>query len=353
MKVKDIKAELSKDISKIEELLSHFGFHSFSYNRGELRCAVPDGDNPSSVAVRVDENLYCSVYTRNLHGDIFQIIEDLTDKKFVEILNVIKQLFGYETSRKDVTVNRSDTIIDDIAMYKKDKRMRNREERENTLYDESILNDYIITPHIDIYREGISPEAAQMFNIAFDIRRNRILFPHYDWHEFDKIVGIKGRIADMTSEECKLLGVPKYYNYILNYQTSKNLYGWHLAKENVLKENKLIIFESEKSVLKQFTIERGKGYSVAISGHELSKHHLKFIVNNTPIGCEIILAFDKDIMVKKRPKLLQTAKEISRFRPTSYIFDPIPDNKLLGEKDAPIDRQIKVWRYLMSCRVQV
>ncbi|HFI0463251.1 TPA: DNA primase [Streptococcus suis] len=353
MGVKEIKSELSRDSSKVEELLSYFGFHTFKLNGNDLRCALPDGDNPSSVSVILNEYLKASCYSRSIYGDIFQLIEDVTDRSFKEILGIVEILFGYDTSNKASIQNKSSLIIEDISSYKRDKRSRVFE--PNELYDKSYLDRFIMIPHREIYNEGISPLVVSMFEIGYDEKKSRLIFPHYDWHNTDKLVGVKGRIVGFTSDECKELGISKYWNYIKGYKKLQNLYGWNLAKENVWENKKLIIFEGEKSVLKQFTLERGKGYSVAVGGHDLSMSQIKFIVNNTPSDCEVIFAFDKDIMTNEASKVrfLQLANKMSKYRLTSYICDTIPGNKLLKEKDSPIDATPKIWRYLLSERKKV
>lgn len=351
MDVKEIKRSLSEDSSKVEELLSYFGFHTFSLNNCDLRCALPDGDNPSSVSIKLDENLYAACYTRSIRGDIFTLIEESTGRSFKDILNIVNILFGLKTDRRSVSKSNAVDILDDISIYKKDKRKK-AVVVGNKFYDKSYLNRFIQLPHMEIIQEGITPQVANMFQVGFDYKNSATVFPHFDWENPDKLVGVKGRIVGMSADECKELGILRYWNYIKGYKKTQNLYGWNHAKENVWEQRKLIIFEGEKSVLKQFSIEKGKGYSVAIGSFELSNEQIKFIVNNTPLDCEIIFAFDKDVVEtpSKRKIMMDQIKKISQFRMTSYIYDPIPNNKLLGPKDSPIDNSPKVWRYLMSVR---
>lgn len=350
MDIKAIKKDMCERPEKLEKLLEYFEFHSFSYHGNNIRCAVPGGDNITSVSIYLSDGLFGTVYTRGGYkGDVFHIINHVTGRTLKDIFNITRTILGYGNGTYKTVVSQANNIIEDIRKFRKKKKV----DVENKKYNLSVMNRYIALPHEELIKEGISPKVANEFGISYDSERNRILFPHYDWEDKNKIVGIQGRIVGMTTEECNLLGVPKYWNYITGYKKTHNMYGWHQARQGVVENRKLIIFESEKSVLKQFTFEKGKGYSVAISGHEVSKHHIAFIANNTPIDCEIILAFDKDVMVKEYDKLLKTARQISRIRKTSFIYDNIKDNKLLREKDAPVDRGLKIWRYLESSRIVV
>lgn len=354
--IKDMKKILSEDTSKIEKLLEYFGFHSFNYHDGNLRCALPDGDNITSVSIYLDETLYGVIYTRgSFKGDIFHIIHEATGRTLKDILKITSALFGFSrglTLSSYVSHNEVvGAIMADIPLAKK----KVYEEKENELYPEDKLNNYIRAVHVDLIQEGISPTVAKRFGISYDPQNNRILFPHFDWYDTDKIAGIQGRIIGLSSEECDLLGVPKYWNYIKGYFKTRNLYGWGQAKEEVMKRNQLIIFEAEKSVLKHFTFCKGKGFSVALGSHELSKEQIKFIVNNTNPDCEIIFGFDKDIMTNEveRKKAMEMMKKMALFRKVSYMEDPFPNNKLLKEKDSPVDRGYRVYNYLFASRKEI
>ena len=142
------------------------------------------------------------------------------------------------------------------------------------------------------------------------------------------------------------MNISRYTNVIKGFHNTNNLYGWNFAKENVDREKKLIVFEGEKSTLKQATIERGNGYSVAVGGHEISEIQRNFIIKNTSEDTEIIIAFDKDVM-KDEQYLIDTCKRFSRYRKASYVFD---EYGVLGEKDSPIDKGMKRWNHLLKFR---
>lgn len=352
MDIAQIKLYLLESPSRLEKLLEYFGFHGFNYAQDSLRCAVPDGDNTSSVAIYLVPTLPGVVYTRgSFKGDIFSIIEKICGRTFADIIRITRTLFNLAGQKSHI--KRID-VLGDIRKYRKKKSVV----KENKLYDESVVMAGYIKPpyvHEDIFNEGISPEVIKSYNISYDPNFNRILFPHYDWVEHDKIVGMQGRIAGMTTSEASLLGVPKYWNYITGYYKRTNLYGWSHAHDNIINEKKLIIFEGEKSVLKHATMTFNKSFSVAIGGVELHDEQIKFIATHTPLDTEVIFAFDKDVTKdeEESERMFDLASRMSLFRDTSVIIDRIDNGKILGEKDSPVDNGHLVWEYLFSERESV
>ncbi len=347
MNAKEIKVFLSQDINRVEQLLQRYGFHSFSYQSGNLRSALPTGDNPTSLSLYINEFLGGIVYTRgSVKGDIFTLIEEVTGDSMSDIFTVTRNMFnlpGYKVGKK-LRVN----VATEYCNRYSNRYVR--EIRDNKLHERSFLDRFVMLPHTLLIEEGISFDVAEQFNVCFDSEKERIVFPHFDWEQPDMIVGLQGRIVGVTDEEIKKLGIPKYWNYIRGYIKGQNLYGWHVAKEHVQREKKMIIFESEKSVMKHFTFNKGKGFSVALGGHELTDEQVKFIAKNTPIDCEIIIAFDKDIMKKNFNVITETCEKLSRFRKVSYIYDDIDNGIILKEKDAPIDNGFKVWSFFFNNR---
>lgn len=359
MQASELKEYLYEDIDRIFKTLEHFGFHDVWQNTSEeVRCALPGRENNTSVSVKIQPQLFATSYSddANYRGDIFGLIETVADKKFKDIMWEIHNLFGIPMVYKE---GKSVDLLKDLRKY---KRGYKDSERENVKYTPSVLKNYIHKPHKTLIEEAISPKIVDMFDVCFDPERSRIVFPHYDWEETDKIVGLQGRTT-MSSEVAKELNVPKYWNYI-PYIKGINLYGWHLAKDNIKEKKMMIIFEGEKSTLKHFTQERGKGFSVSLGGHEITKEQIKFIINNTSEDVEIVIAFDKDIMLKqgevdkqnlennenKLGELEETCRLFSKYRKTSYIYDKF---NLLEGKDSPIDRGVKIFSYLLKYRIEV
>ena len=358
MQAKELKKYLSEDTDRIVKVLEHFNFHNIWLRNDELRCATPTGDNNTSVSIRVDEELFSSSYSdlKPYHGDIYGLIEVHSNKTFVDIIRDIHTMFSLP-----IVGNKNKKKIDmlaDFRPYMNRRRVKSNE--DNKKFNRDILNKYMPRDHVSMLEEAISPKVLRQFDVRFDAKREQIIMPHYDWKEHDYVVGIKSRIT-MDGETAEEFGVSKYTNIIKGYKKTNNLYGWHLAHEHVNDKKMLIIFESEKSVMKHFTIERGDGFSVSTGGHDrLSLEQKRFIVQNTGLETEIVFAFDKDISTqaiegeakKGEPTqfIQDVCKDIATFRKVSFIYDRFG---LLQEKDSPIDRGLRIWKFLLSDRMTV
>ena len=358
MQARELKLYLLEDTDRIYKLLEEFGFHAMWLNSEEIRCATPNGTNRTSVSIKLVEELYATSFDDELgyRGDLLGLLQEAGDTTFANVMRRAHSAFGLKYDGK---VSKKIDLLKNVRRFKRG----NSQPIEVKKYDRSILEQYIKKPHASMIEEAISPDVLDMYDIRYDVRRDRVIFPHFDWEDKDKVVGIQGRTT-LSSELAKELNVPKYWNYITGYRKSNNLYSFSFNKENIEKNKMIILFEGEKSVLKQATIERGKGYAVALGGHEISEQQKNFILKNTSEDVEVVIAFDKDIM-ENQPntgnyniendenelgELELACKMFSKFRKTSYVYDKYG---ILNEKDSPIDRGVKRWSYLLNNRIEV
>lgn len=358
MEPKELKEYIYSDEDRLTKVLEAAGFHDIWRNSSnEIRCAVPEGTNRTSVAVKLEPDLFTSIYSTShtYSGDLLGAIQEVRGDGFRDTMLFIHAVLGIANKKEKVEKRH-----DPLAMLKKlsgGKRKAKRNPKENKKFNRSFLNKYVMLLHKNIIEEGISPKVGKMFDVCYDPELGRIIFPHYDWQEADKIVGIKGRTT-LPAEVAEELDVQKYWNYIKGYQKTSNLFGFHLAKNNLENSKMLILFEGEKSVLKEFTYSKGLGCSVALGGHAISEEQVKIIVQNTPMDCEVVIAFDKDVMMNHQKEngdmyigedyLKEEAKKFSGLRKVSYIYDKF---NLLGEKSAPIDEGLKKWNHLLKWRI--
>ena len=349
--VKEFKEYLLKDSNRIIKILEDTNFHDLWYEKEDvIRGALPDHDNNTSLRVVLNETLSTSMFSIGYNGDLIGAIQEIKGWDFTTTFAYMKALFGIGNSIQQVQTT---SLIEEYRQFAKYGMVV--QGKENKKYDNSYLTRFIAMPHKSLIEEGISPDVIKQFNICYDPERDRIIFPHYDWNNEDNIVGVQGRTV-LDSETAKLLGIPKYWNYIDGFSKSNNLYGFQEAKKHMEEKGKLILFEGEKSVLKHFTLNRGKGYSVALGNHSLSRIQRDFIIRNTPVDCEIIIAFDEDVMFGENggeEYLKKVADMFAQFRKVSYIKPPI---NVYQPKQSPIDsfgNRNAVWRYSMKTRNKV
>lgn len=360
MDAQAVKDYLAEDIERIEKVLESIGVHRIWRTGSELRGAPPDSDNHTSISVDVN-SLFCSYYKKDetFYGDIYQLVGLFREEQFKDSFRYIKSLFGL--AGKFVKEEKIDPLSRFKSIRKQHRPIVNLDEIVVPKFGMEALKDFIMLPHINLFYEGILPQTAEIFKVCYDPKMDRYLFPHFSYDDKEAIVGITGRTT-RSKEEIKQLMIPKYFNYIKGYKKMHNLYGFSHSLRFAIRNKMLIIFEAEKSVLKNWTQTRNEGYSCSVGGHEISPIQAQIIMRHLPPDVEIVIAFDKDVM-KMEDKdgnltdedgnllgeqfLIRTAKMFSRYRKTSYIWD---NEDLLDDHDSPIDKGYKVFHELLNNR---
>lgn len=358
MKAEELKSFLSDDYDKIEKLLDSLGCHKiWQSSSDEIRCASPTGDNKTSISVKMN-SLGVSYFSDGVKvGDIIGLVEHLKDYDFSSAMRYIKSLFGIGNGNYKVHVENPLAIL---RQHKSKAHFTSLNDIEVEKFPMTMLNRYVRMPHFELVKEGIIPSTQELFDICYDDRLNRVLFPHFAYDDKEKIVGIAGRTLE-SKEVMEEFDIPKYWNYIKGYKKRYNLYGFSHSLENIKKYKKIIIFEAEKSVLKQNVFTKGEGISVALGSHELSDTQVRIILKYTPPETEIIIALDKDVMVNEvkdsegntitgEQFIINMCKKLSNHRKVTYIFDT---HNILGDKNSPVDKGFKIWNYLLKYRKEV
>lgn len=135
---------------------------------------------------------------------------------------------------------------------------------------------------------GINVQDGQKVGVL-DIGQNgvyarfvqRITFSIYSPH--GKMVGFGGR--SITNHPAKYINSPQTYLF----NKSRLLYGYHLAKQSILKTQCMIVTEGYLDVI--MLHQAGFSNTVATLGTALTQDHLPLI---SRLGCKLILAYDGD-----------------------------------------------------------
>lgn len=311
--------------NKTEDVLLALGCHKLRKHNGEIRCALPNHSNPTSVCVKL-ETLSVIVYSDDLEskGDIYTFIMDLKKIKFVDAVKYIHNLFGLEYSK--VSKPKSSDKTDVLSVFTKARAVANahfQKSQDLELLDE-ISNEYIFLPHINWIREGILPFACDRFNIGYDIKTKRILIPHRLWcGEENDYVGIIGRTTISNPE---LFDVPKYFP-LKPYPKSLNVYGLQENYRTIQEKGYVVVVESEKGVLKRYS--KLDGTCVAICGHNMSLEQTKILIS---LNVDIIIAMDRGIDLHTIRGICENFYNI---RNVYYLYDK--DGRYLKEKESPSD----------------
>lgn len=216
-----------------------------------------------------------------------------------------------------------------------------------TYYNEAILDvfSHHNNPSI-LINDHIKEEALNHYGIRYYNKASRIVFVNRHW-ENGKIIGLRGRYIGVLESEMKSSGIAKYaplviQQHIYSFPTMMNLFSLWESKMAISRLGKIIIFESEKSVLQCFSYFGEDCYAVALSGSSLSQRQIDIILSIEGLT-EIQIAMDcefqegdRDSEVRQMQKVLQMARRFTPFVRTTVLWNSA--ERLIGFKESPSDR---------------
>ena len=186
---------------------------------------------------------------------------------------------------------------------------------------------------LDVWRkEGISDASLSRFDVRYDRFDNRLVYPIRNLE--GKIVNVGGRTLD---PDFKAKGLRKY-TYYYGWGTMSVVYGLYDNLEYIRNAGEVILFEGCKSVLLADTW--GIRNTGAILTSHLSPTQMKLLLK---LGVRVVFALDKDVDILADKHI----KTLKNYTNVSYIKDT---SGLLGEKDAPVDKGLEVFKKLYAIR---
>jgi len=206
MNAEELKEYLKEDIERIEKVLESIGCHRIWRTRSEIRCAPPHSQNHTSISVNI-ETLFCKYYKEGdtFRGDIFSFLQYMRNESFSDSFRFTRSIFGLSGRFT------KETKIDPLAKFKRlrsqTKTVVDVREREIPKFGQEAISDFVQLPHINLFYEGITPQVSEQFQISYDDRLDRIVFPHFHYDDIGAIVGITGRTL-RSAEEMKQFMIP-------------------------------------------------------------------------------------------------------------------------------------------------
>ena len=83
-----IKEKLINDTEKLIDILDKSGFEKIKIINNQIRCAYEESSNPTSVCISLD-NMFCTIFSKNLTGDIFTLLEWKLNKNFKDVIRYV------------------------------------------------------------------------------------------------------------------------------------------------------------------------------------------------------------------------------------------------------------------------
>ena len=352
MTIKTLKKHIFEN-NKIEFVLESIGCHHIKYNANKefYSCGNYNGDNIGAVNVKNNEYLNVTNWTRSKEFDDCSDIITLTQYNkqcsFIDAIKYLYKLLGLEYNPRKAQKKKEESKFDPLAIFKRVKTMKKKVDvAEIQTINEDVLDEYVPILHIDWLREGITPLTAKKFGLAYSYRRKRVIIPMRHWLT-GELLGINARTTVENYEE---LGIKKYF-ITPTYQKSLNLFGLYENYDDIQESGYVVVYESEKSVLKRHSLRHidpskdAFDYSngVALSGHTLSDEQARILIG---LNVEIVIALDNDVLIEE---VWSICEKFYRIRNVSYIVD---EDNLLGKKDSPADARNNDFRTLLANRVK-
>ena len=261
----------------------------------------------SSITYDVDANahkpkLYC--YKSNymfveyhISMETFDIFELIKERQkllgfkygFIDCMKFVCSAIGVDYHSDELNVVQTEFVNSNLKRF-----ISNSNKVELKVFDDTILNKFEDLYHQSWIDDGISIDTMKKYNIKYYDYESQIIIPCYN--EYNQLIGIRARNLNPNSEA-------KYIPYKdINYKNGNNgwykfnvgstLYGLNHNIEAIRKFKKIIICESEKSVLQGDTFFGNNNIILGMYGSAMTKQKRDIILG---LGIdEIIIAIDFD-----------------------------------------------------------
>ena len=330
------------DNNKVEFILEQIGCTHISYhpNKEFWSAANYNGDNPSAVNVKNNPYLNVRNWTRQKdfddNADIITLVQYNKQISFIQAVKYLHQIldlqYSYSKRKDNLPVKQKDLV----QYFKRFSCGETSDVRDLVVLDEDILTEYVPILHIDWFREGIMPWTAEKFGLLYSYRRKRIIIP-MRYYLTGELLGFNARTTIPNYEE---LGIKKYF-ITPTYPKLNNLYGLYEHKESIQKAGYVVIYESEKSVLKRDSL--GDCTGVALSGHTMSDEQKRILIG---LDVDIVISLDNDI---DQEEIRYLCEKIYGRRNVYYTYDKW---NLLGKKESIADKSCKIFDFFMKHKVK-
>lgn len=338
--------ELKKYIyeqNKIQGILEELGCHEVKYNEGKeyWSATQPTGDNPQGVNIRNNEYLNYRSFSRGVSyddgKDLISLVENVKNIGFIDALKYLHKILNlpFELKRqKEEPKKKTNPLNIFTRQLRSNRRIVNVD--DINILDEELLDDFVPMLHIDWFKDGIMPWTREKFGLCYSYKRKRMIIPHRYWMT-GQLVGMNMRTVVPNYEE---FGIKKYM-LTEGFEKHLNIYGLYENYESIQKAGYVVVYESERSVLKRDSLSDSTG--VAISGHSLSQEQVAILIG---LNVDIIISMDKDIQLEEVRHL---CSKFHNIRNVYYTYDK---HDLLGAKDSIADASNKVFNFLMKYKVK-
>ena len=232
-------------------------------------------------------------------------------------------------------------------------KIKEKVNNDNKIISEHVLEMFCYLPHEAWIKDGITEESMQKYQISYWAVENKIIIPHRNIE--GKLIGVRGRAFNKEDlEKGKYMPIT-VEGICLKHKLGNNLYGLCQNEEAIRRIGKIMLVESEKSVLLADGFYRQNNFTVAVCGSNLTDEQCRIILS---LGVrEVFIAFDKEYTDADSweaeayaNKLINLAKKLNPYCTVYILWDK---RGLLNKKDSPLDKGKDVLEELMKEKIEV
>ena len=205
-------------------------------------------------------------------------------------------------------------------------------------YNKEDLEKYPLIISELFLKDNIDLDSQSYWGIRYDRRTKRIIIPVY---QDDELVGAIGRRNTVLVQHYENKYMP-----ILPYSKSLVLFGYDEYKEKIQQSKKVMLVESEKSVIKMWQM-KSKLPTLALGSHSISRYQIDRL---KLLGAEkIIIALDKSLDYDKGlfPNI-EKLKRYGNFKEICYLDVNNVSNSHLKEKECICDKSPEDIMYIFK-----
>jgi len=334
-------------------------------------CHTGDLTKKSNKLCYFEESKTFFCYTECGSMSIFNFVMQVRGVEFSSAVEFIGELVGMnQRVGLGITSNRNNhkEINSEMNIINKYTKMRNKKPSPPLTVLKGIKNPNILDYfEKDVFyegwlNEGIGFKTMIDFNILWYESQKAVIIPHFN--QKGKIVGIRRRSLleeNVKSKYMPLILEGQMYEHPLN----SNLYGLYEHIQTIKRLRKVVIVESEKSVLLAHEYYGENTFVIATCGFNISKWHIRTLLS---LGVEeIIIGFDKDFDITSfedadaksavfkqflsyKKRIISLAQKLTPYFRTFVLWD---EYKKLDVKDSPFDKGQEVLEFLMKNKVEM
>ncbi len=260
-------------------------------------CPFHNEKTPSFVVSPTKSIYHC--YGCGASGNGITFIMEYEKVGFIEAVEKLADMLNFTLEYDSKTPRQKDETLDKIATFYHN-RLLNSKEYMDYLHKRGISDEMIVQFNLGFCPS--SPENLQYINAnglnIENLLSNGILGKSADKHLYVRfnerimfpIYSASGKIVGFGGRSLKE-GVAKYINSPQTplFNKSKLFYGYHLAKDQIFKQNTIIITEGYLDVI--MLHQAGFKNVVATLGTALTKDHIPLLNKGNP---NVILGYDGD-----------------------------------------------------------